>query len=319
MYTLKIFIASKYFEDNRNKQLIEDLSDIIKERGFEPVCVIRDVEKWGTEQLSPRELMVRTFAAIDGCGIVLVELSTKGVGLGIEAGYAFARKKRILTIAPHNMEVSKTLAGISTKVCNYYDLSEVGAALDEIKGTGEPENKAEFLDLYKIEYQMLKDEAIKRIGFRDNLIYVMLVAIGAVASFGVSKAENSYALLIIPWVCVILGWTYLANDEKISHIGAYIRRPLVEKITRSLGQSGEEVFGWEVFHRSDKGRLRRKILQFTVDLFTFCISGLVAITAFWLLNPAPLPIISVFAGAEIVVLLFLGLIIFRRTDFRRGR
>lgn len=58
---------------------------------------------------------------------------------------------------------------------------------------------------------MLKEEQKSRIGFRDNLIYVNLVAVGGILSFALSQLENKHGLLIVPVVCLILGWTYLGN------------------------------------------------------------------------------------------------------------
>ena len=71
------------------------------------------------------------------------------------------------------------------------------------------------LNVWLAEYDKLKTEQSQRIGFRDNLLYVTLVVFGGVASFAVSKEANYYAFLILPWTCLILGWTYLVNDEKM--------------------------------------------------------------------------------------------------------
>ncbi|HEX9925880.1 MAG TPA: hypothetical protein VGD99_24705 [Anaerolineae bacterium] len=43
--------------------------------------------------------MARSFVEIDSSEVVVIELSAKGVGLGIEAGYAYARRIPIVTIA----------------------------------------------------------------------------------------------------------------------------------------------------------------------------------------------------------------------------
>ncbi len=61
------------------------------------------------------------------------------------------------------------------------------------------------------------------IGFRDNLLYVTLIAFGGIISYAMTAQSHYYAFLILPWVCIILGWTYVVNDEKISAIGKYIR------------------------------------------------------------------------------------------------
>ena len=63
------------------------------------------------------------------------------------------------------------------------------------------------------EYRTLKAEQGNRIGFRDNLLYVTLGLFGAIASFALSSDENGPAFLVIPWVCFVLGWTYVVNDE----------------------------------------------------------------------------------------------------------
>jgi hypothetical protein len=91
-------------------------------------------------------------------------------------------------------------------------------------------NEDPMLKVWLIEYDKLKVEQVQRIGFRDNLLYTTLGEFGAIVSFAVSNPANSYALLVIPWVCLVLGWTYVINDEKISAIGRYIRLTLVEKV-----------------------------------------------------------------------------------------
>ncbi|MEM7129012.1 MAG: hypothetical protein AAF702_21950 [Chloroflexota bacterium] len=83
------------------------------------------MEEWGAKHFSPQELMKRTFEIIDLCDICLIDLSEKGVGLGIEAGYAFAQGKPIYTIAKTGSDISTTLAGISTAVYHYQGMDDL--------------------------------------------------------------------------------------------------------------------------------------------------------------------------------------------------
>jgi hypothetical protein len=94
----------------------------------------------------------------------------------------------------------------------------------------EVENR--LVNVYLHEYNKLKDEQIQRIGFRDNMIYVNLVAVGGAAAFSVSDVARLHVLLVIPWICFVLGWTYLVNDEKISAIGRYVRLTLVDSLQK---------------------------------------------------------------------------------------
>lgn len=86
------------------------------------------------------------------------------------------------------------------------------------------------------EYEANKNESTARIGFRDNLLYVNLAAVGAVFAYALGPSvitkDGTYvsALLVIPWVTVILGWTYLVNDHHISRLGRFVR----EEITNQM-------------------------------------------------------------------------------------
>ena len=176
------------------------------------------------------------------------------------------------------------------------------------------------LEVLLAEYNCLKSEQAQRIGFRDNLLYVTLGVFGAVVSFAVSDPTHYYALLVIPWVCLILGWTYVVNDEKISSLGRYIRYTLVDKVKEHTGHEDlETLFGWEIAHRSDKHRKRRKIQQLIVDEITFVVSGLIALAAFWYLvaNP-PIGVIVLF-WAELILLVALGVETFIYADLAKGR
>lgn len=81
--------------------------------------------------------------------------------------------------------------------------------------------KSQLLDIHLREFDKLKSEQIARIGFRDNLIYVTIVAVGGILSFALTSLANYNALLLVPWATLILGWTYLVNDEKIPHREIY--------------------------------------------------------------------------------------------------
>jgi nucleoside 2-deoxyribosyltransferase len=83
-------------------------------------------------ELAPPKLMDISFAEMDACDIVIVELSEKGVGLGIEAGYAYAQGIPIFTIARRGADVSTTLRGISNAVFQYETYEELGAWFQQL-------------------------------------------------------------------------------------------------------------------------------------------------------------------------------------------
>ncbi|WP_261569903.1 hypothetical protein [Frankia gtarii] len=140
-----------------------------------------------------------------------------------------------------------------------------------------PESNLVEVDL--AEYEHLKSEQLGRIGVRDNLVYATLAACGGVIAlaFGGGRARMP-ALLLLPPVCLVLGWTYLVNDQKVSAIGGYLRRVLGPRL--SFGGQ-HEFLGWETEHCSDADRRRRKLTQLGVDLVLFCGSSVGALGVFW--------------------------------------
>lgn len=147
-------------------------------------------------------------------------------------------------------------------------------------------DKERVLQVLLQEYTSLKSEQGSRIGFRDNLLYTTIGAVGAIAAvalggFSGGSGPVRHAFLLVPWVTAILGWTYLANDEKITAIRRYIDTSLAPRIERLIGEEHKKfAFGWEHFHRGDVRRDERKSVQLAIDLWTFVISGFGAVAAF---------------------------------------
>jgi hypothetical protein len=207
---------------------------------------------------------------------------------------------------------------------NFFDFQNSSGSSVKIDIECEQESamtdRDQVLEIFFKEYDKLKSEQAQRIGFRDNLLYVTLVLFGTIISFAVSNPSNYYAFLVVPWVCLILGWTYLVNDEKISAIGRYVRYKLVDKVKEYTGYDDlETLFGWEIAHRDDRHRKRRKIQQLIVDEITFVVSGLIALAAFWLLVPNRPFGVTVLSWVELLLLIALGVETFIYADLANGR
>ncbi len=122
---MKAYVGIKYYKDYRNMAIIDKISSALEKVGYKTSCIVRDIQNNGQVEYSPYELMQLTFKEIDECDLVIIELSEKGVGLGIEAGYAFARGIPIITVAKQGSDISETLEGISKKVLFYDDGQEM--------------------------------------------------------------------------------------------------------------------------------------------------------------------------------------------------
>ncbi|WP_228543621.1 hypothetical protein [Micromonospora sp. S-DT3-3-22] len=156
--------------------------------------------------------------------------------------------------------------------------------------------------LLLVEYERLKEEQKTRIGFRDNLIYATLASMASVIAATLSLKGHANLLLLLPPASTVLGWTYLVNDEKVSAISRYIRESLRPTLARLEPARDDAVFGWEEFHRSDRRRRSRKILQLLVDLGTFCVPACGAIVVYWVNGPWrwPFMIVSLLELAVVI-------------------
>ena len=122
---MKAFLSIKYHADHSNRAHIQQLSRALETCGYTTVVIARDVEQWGQVALSPAELMRQTFVALEGCDLVVVDLTEKGVGIGIEAGYAHAKGIPIVAMARQGRDISTTLQGIARQTLWYDSYQEI--------------------------------------------------------------------------------------------------------------------------------------------------------------------------------------------------
>ena len=76
--------------------------------------------------------MAKTFEEIDSSDVVVTDLTERGVGLGIEAGYAYAKGVPVVAIARKGSDISATLRGISRQVFWYAGWDELRLVVRQI-------------------------------------------------------------------------------------------------------------------------------------------------------------------------------------------
>ena len=131
---MKAYLGITFHADNRNRETIEMVSQVLATCGFLTVCIRRDIERWGIVELSPQELMAKTFVVMRSCQLAVIDLTEKGVGLGIEAGYAYAHGIPVVTIARTGSDISTTLRGISQDICFYDSPEELNTFFANVYG-----------------------------------------------------------------------------------------------------------------------------------------------------------------------------------------
>jgi nucleoside 2-deoxyribosyltransferase len=115
------YLAIKYYQDNQNRQLIEELAFALNQADWSSHVVVRDLEDWGRISFTPRELMERSLNLLSTCELCVAECTEKAVGVGLEAGYAYAKGIPLILLARQGTKISTTLHGIASEII-FYDM-----------------------------------------------------------------------------------------------------------------------------------------------------------------------------------------------------
>lgn len=129
---MRVYLSLQYHPDQRNRPWIEEISTMLSEMGHTTFCPARDIQDWGGVRPSPAEFMQRVFTEIAASDALLIDLTEKGVGIGIEAGFAHTRNISIITVAQTGCDISRTLQGISSKIYWYDSTADLRRFLDTV-------------------------------------------------------------------------------------------------------------------------------------------------------------------------------------------
>ena len=121
----KGYLAISYSNRKLFDNEVEGLKKLFKKNNIELLVF---VDKYNFKANQEKEMMKTAFNEIDNSDLVIAELTTKSIGVGIEIGYAFAKKIPIIYIRKKNSEYSTTASGSSTYNMEYeneFDLIEL--------------------------------------------------------------------------------------------------------------------------------------------------------------------------------------------------
>lgn len=105
---MHIFLAYKFTDSDKQllRETIEHISSNMESLGHETFCFFRDIQKWGELYVEKSEIMPIAFKNLDKCDVLLMIVTSevKSTGMGIEAGYAKAKDKKIVLIKQSEVE-----------------------------------------------------------------------------------------------------------------------------------------------------------------------------------------------------------------------
>jgi nucleoside 2-deoxyribosyltransferase len=90
------------------------------------------VDRYSFRADQEKDMMARAMSEIDRCDLFIAEVSEKGIGVGVETGYARAHNKTILYLRHADVEHSTTVSGVSDYHVFYRDAGALKLKLEKI-------------------------------------------------------------------------------------------------------------------------------------------------------------------------------------------
>jgi 2'-deoxynucleoside 5'-phosphate N-hydrolase len=87
------------------------------------------VDQYQFDSDHEKEMMQQAMHDLDRCDLLIAETSDKGIGIGIEVGYAKAKNKPVIYMRNKSAERSTTVSGISDYQILYEDTDDLQTQL----------------------------------------------------------------------------------------------------------------------------------------------------------------------------------------------
>lgn len=122
---MKAFLAIKYYEDMRNKNLIESICKSFESRNIETFAFARNIQKYDAKSFLGQNVMETAFEEIKKSDIFIIDASEMSIGIGLEAGVAYCNSVPIYLIAKKDCYVSNSIKEIAKKSYFYSSPEEL--------------------------------------------------------------------------------------------------------------------------------------------------------------------------------------------------
>jgi 2'-deoxynucleoside 5'-phosphate N-hydrolase len=123
---MQAYISVGYHNRKLSNTVIEVIVDVLMQSSISPFVF---VDKHIFSASQERQMMRQVFADIDKSELLIAEVSEKGIGIGVEVGYAIAKRKPVIYLRQATAEHSTTVSGASDFQIIYKDASDLNLQL----------------------------------------------------------------------------------------------------------------------------------------------------------------------------------------------
>ncbi len=119
---MKAYISVSFSKRKLVDKEITAIADTLNELNLSSFVF---VDNYKFDLTQERQMMEQAMVDIDKCDILIAETSDKGIGIGIEVGYAKAKGKTVIYLRQEDTEHSTTVSGISDFQIFYTDTTDL--------------------------------------------------------------------------------------------------------------------------------------------------------------------------------------------------
>lgn len=107
---MKVYISVSF---SKRKLVDKEITAIMDTLNEFKISSFVFVDNYKFDLAEEQQMMKQAMADIDNCDILIAETSHKGIGIGVEVGYAKAKNKTVIYLRQKDTEHSTTVSGIS--------------------------------------------------------------------------------------------------------------------------------------------------------------------------------------------------------------
>lgn len=116
------YLAISYSNRKFFNKEVDSLKSFFKTKNIDLLVF---VDKYNFKPNQEKEMMQTAFQEIDNCALLLAELTTKSIGVGIEIGYAYATEKPIIYLYREGSTYSTTASGSASVIISYTNITDL--------------------------------------------------------------------------------------------------------------------------------------------------------------------------------------------------
>jgi nucleoside 2-deoxyribosyltransferase len=125
---MKFFISYKFSGENRAEleKTLRHICDLIDSKGHKSYCSFWDKDFFAYKNYSQKQILTHAFRELNKCKwvVIFVKSNEKSEGMLLEAGYALAKKKKILLIIKKGVQINY-LKEFANKIIEFENLEQL--------------------------------------------------------------------------------------------------------------------------------------------------------------------------------------------------